>query len=73
MSNQLSTGTWVSISEHSPLRCTVESDDFVVFTIGGDLQNIELMLNAEGLRKLAEVTAGAVAELEAFFDQTARS
>lgn len=63
MSVTLTTGTWASLSEHCPLRCVVEGSDFAVVTIGDDDQNIELLINAAGMRKLAVASVGAVVEI----------
>ncbi|GAB3446330.1 hypothetical protein [Actinophytocola sediminis] len=65
----LSVGTWASIDESCPMYCAVEGSDLVTVVIGDDGQNVELLLNAAGIRKLVEVSSQALAEMDACFER----
>lgn len=65
----LTTGTWASIDADCPLRCSLDGSDLANLVIGDDLQSIELLFDAAGLRRLAEISAQAVAEMVARFAQ----
>jgi hypothetical protein len=68
-SNTLTTGTWASVDGGCPLRCNLEGSDLANLVIGDDLQSIELLFDAAGMRRLAEVSAQAVAEMDLRFEQ----
>lgn len=65
----LSTGTWASVGGSCPVTCKVEGADLTTVVIGDDDQNLELVFNAKGLRKLAEASTEAVAEMDAAFER----
>lgn len=65
----LSTGTWASIDERCPLRCTVEGSDLATIVVGDDDQSVELIFNATGLRRLVDTGARAVTDMNALFEQ----
>lgn len=68
MTHTLTTGTWASVDAGCPLRCNVEGSDLANLMIGDDIQSIELLFDAVGMRRLAEVIVRAVAEMEARYE-----
>lgn len=65
----LSTGTWASIDECCPVRCDVDGSDLALLVLGENGHTVELICNADGLRKLAAASSRAVAEMDALFKQ----
>ena len=62
-------GTWASLDESCTMTCRVEGSDMATIAISGEDHNLELIFNAEGLRKLANVTNPAVTEMDALFER----
>jgi hypothetical protein len=65
----LAIGTWASIDSDCPLRRNVEGSDLANLVIGDDIQSIEMLFDAAGMRRLAETSSKAVAEMDALFEQ----
>lgn len=64
MTRNLSTSIQTGRDEHCPMRCQVDGGDLANVVLGSDDHTIELLLNAEGLRRLAEISAKGVSDLD---------
>ncbi|MCT2584152.1 hypothetical protein [Actinophytocola gossypii] len=64
----LTTGIWAAVQDGCPLRCGVEGSDMANLIIGED-GGIELQLDATTMRRLAEVSAQAVSEMDVLYER----
>ncbi|MCT2588244.1 hypothetical protein [Actinophytocola gossypii] len=64
-----STGIWANLDEGCSMTCKVEGSDMATIAIAGENHSLELVFNAEGLRKLAQSTGTAMVEMDALFER----
>lgn len=66
--HELVVSTWAEINEGCPVRCTVSGSNLAHIVFGGESKSFELGFDVVALRRLAQVTTAAVADMDARYE-----